>query len=382
MNAQTNFNADAVQEETQKMLNDLEANLDQKVTIAVVGKVSAGKSSLLNALFHKTRNDTLATVGATSGVTTKVKRFALSKNVEIMDSPGLGDILDENSAETRQALLDIDVGILVVADSADTSQKEHFDLLKQYCKHVFVVLNKIDIYDRQKGSIPKVVAQWKEALGLAEDEQIFQTCTFGYDPDSDEDTLDIRGVDGKGELREKILDFLEQHGKNLILAREMERKSVLARRIIFGALAAVGAQALIPGSALYITGTQAAAIMSIHYIYTGEVLSTKSAVATLPLFASQNIGSTAFIWAKSILPPTGILDAAAAGVAIVVTLAMLSAVNWIYENGYNLDDKSQLKDRFNEFKELLDRIGAKEIAKTILSRDAGGIMELIKKFVK
>ncbi|MDC5413921.1 dynamin family protein, partial [Acinetobacter baumannii] len=63
MNAQTNFNADAVQEETQKMLNDLEANLDQKVTIAVVGKVSAGKSSLLNALFHKTRNDTLATVG-------------------------------------------------------------------------------------------------------------------------------------------------------------------------------------------------------------------------------------------------------------------------------------------------------------------------------
>ncbi|MDC4783545.1 50S ribosome-binding GTPase, partial [Acinetobacter baumannii] len=107
MNAQTNFNADAVQEETQKMLNDLEANLDQKVTIAVVGKVSAGKSSLLNALFHKTRNDTLATVGATSGVTTKVKRFALSKNVEIMDAPGLGDILDENSAETRQALLDI-----------------------------------------------------------------------------------------------------------------------------------------------------------------------------------------------------------------------------------------------------------------------------------
>ena len=376
MNSSVDFEADA-----QKRLDAIEASFDKTVTIAVVGKVSAGKSSLLNALFHKNKNEELlAHVGAISGVTTKVKRFKLGKYVEIMDSPGLGDIIDENSAETRNAGRDIDVGILVVSDSADVSQKQHYDLLKEHCKKVFVVLNKIDIYDRQKSSIPKVVEQWRNALGLPETENIFQTCTFGYDPDTDpENELDIRGVD---ELRESIFAFLKEHGKDLILAREMERKSVIARRIIYGALAAVGVEAFIPGSALYITGTQAAAIMSIHYIYTGEVLSKKSAVAIIPLFASQSIGASAFLIAKSFLPPTGVLDVAAAGVAIIITLAMLSAVNWIYENGYNLDDKTELKEQFNKFKKLLDHIGAKEISRIIMTRDIKVIMDLVSKFVK
>ncbi|RZG78069.1 GTPase [Acinetobacter sp. WCHAc060025] len=377
----TNFNTDSVETETQKKLDEIEKNLEKNVTIAVVGKVSAGKSSLLNALFHKNKNEELlANVGAMSGVTTKVKRFKLGKYVEIMDSPGLGDIIDENSAATRNALLDIDVGILVVSDSADVAQKQHFDLLKTHCKKVFVVLNKIDMYDRQKSSIPKVVQQWREALNLSETENIFQTCTFGYDPDTDSETnLDIRGVD---ELRTSIFAFLKEHGKDLVLAREMERKSVIAKRIIYGALAAVGIEAFIPGSAIYITGTQAAAIMSIHYTYTGEVLSKKSAVAIIPLFASQSIGANAFLFAKSFLPPTGILDIAAAGVAIIVTLAMLSAVNWVYENGYNLDDKTELKEQFNRFKKLLDEIGAKEIARIIISKDIKSIMELISKFIK
>ena len=95
------FNSDSVEKETQAKLDDIEKNLDKTVTVAIVGKVSAGKSSLLNALFHKRRDEQLATVGATSGVTTKVKRFKLSDKVEIMDSPGLGDIIDENSAATR-----------------------------------------------------------------------------------------------------------------------------------------------------------------------------------------------------------------------------------------------------------------------------------------
>jgi GTPase Era involved in 16S rRNA processing len=46
-------------------------------------------------------------------------------------------------------MLDIDVGILVVSDSADITQKKHYDELKQHCKQVFVVLNKIDLYDKK-----------------------------------------------------------------------------------------------------------------------------------------------------------------------------------------------------------------------------------------
>ena len=143
------INTDYIEKENDQKLDELEKNLEKTVTIAVVGKVSAGKSSLLNALFNKSKNEQLATVGAISGVTTTVKRFKLGKHVEVMDSPGLGDIIDENSAETRNALLHIDVGILVVAESADVAQKQHYDLLKEHCKKVFVVLNKIDEFDKQ-----------------------------------------------------------------------------------------------------------------------------------------------------------------------------------------------------------------------------------------
>ena len=355
-------------------------SLNEKVTVAIIGKVSAGKSSLLNALFHKNKDDQLAEVGATSGVTTKVKRFKLGEKVEIMDSPGLGDVIDENSEVTRQAILDIDVGILVVSDSADITQKQHYDELKRHCKQVFVVLNKIDLYDKKKSALKGVVDQWSDALGLSSDEKIFQTCADGYDPDYDVDSeLDIRGVD---ELRDAILDFLRKYGKDLILAREMDRKSTLAKKVIYTALAAVATEAFIPGSAVYISATQAAAIMSIHYIYTGEVLSKKSALAALPLFASQSAGTNIFLWAKSVLPPTGILDVAAAGIATVVTLAMLSTVNWVYENGYNLDNKSELKEKFNSIYKVLKDIGPQEIFNIIKNRDVDAIKKLIEKFVK
>jgi len=364
----------------QQKLDEIEASFNEKVTVAIIGKVSAGKSSLLNALFHKNKDDKLAEVGATSGVTTKVKRFKLGEKVEILDSPGLGDVIDENSAATRQVLLDIDIGILVVSDSADITQKKHYDDLKQHCKKVFVVLNKIDMYDKKKSALKLVVDQWSEALGLSPNEKIFQTCTDGYDPNYDADCeLDIRGVD---ELRDSILDFLQKYGKDLILAREMDKKSILAKRVIYTALAAVAGEAFIPGSAVYISATQAAAIMSIHYIYTGEALSKKSALAALPLFASQSAGTNIFLWAKSILPPTGILDLAAAGIATVVTLAMLSTVNWVYENGYNLDDKTELKDRFNIIYKVLKDIGPQEIFNIIKNRDVDAIKKLIEKFVK
>lgn len=367
-------------EDAEGLLDEVEKNLKKKVTVAIVGKVSTGKSSLLNALFSKTKSDQLAVVGAISGVTTKVKRFQLGKNVEIMDSPGLGDIIEDNSNETKLAMGDIDVGVLVVVDAADASQKAHYDELKTYCKKVFVVLNKIDMFDKKKSALEKVTAQWAELLQLDEGEKIYQTCADGYDPDFDDDIeLDVRGVDV---LKKDILKFLKKHGKDLILERELEKKSVLAKRVIYSSLLGVAGAAFIPGSAIYITGIQGGAIMSIHYIYTGEVLSKQSAIAALPLFASQSIGSSLFLVAKSFLPPTGIVDVAAAGVAAGVTIAMLSTVNWIYENDYNLDNKTELKERYNIFYNALKGIGLKEVWTIISTRDKAKIMELISRFIK
>jgi hypothetical protein len=97
-------------------------------------------------------------------------------------------------------------------------------------------------------------------------------------------------------------------------------------------------------------------------LYKGEILSKSSALALLPTFAGQSLGTTAFLWAKSFLPPTLVLDAAAAGIAVVITFAMLAAVKWMLENEHSLSEKETLKEAFINFKKIGDELKGIKIA--------------------
>lgn len=322
------------------------------VNIAVVGKVSSGKSSLLNAFFERDRNDPLATVGATSGVTTKVTPHRLDENVIIYDCPGLNDIREENTQETQEFLDSIDFGIFVVTDSADASQKAGFDDLKSSSKSVCVVLNQIDKWDDlEESAYEEVLKQWREALGV---EKIFGTCAKGYDPKMRKDTpMDIRGVN---ELRDEVMRFLKENKKDILVAKHMKNKDKYAAGIIATALIAVAVEAFIPGSAAYITATQVVAIGSLYYLYTGNVLDKSTALGILPTFIAQSVGRNLFLWAKSALPPTGVIDAAAAAVAVTVTFATLGAVMFVLREDKSLDDSAALKDAFDKFKKIGEKL--------------------------
>ncbi len=321
-------------------------DFSKSLNIAVVGKVSAGKSSLLNAFLRRTRKTMIADVGAISGVTTRLKVLRLDERVQIVDSPGLDDIEDKNSQVTKDFLRSIDVGIFVVTGSADAGQKKNLDDLRRHCDSVFVVLNKFDEWDRHsQGARDKVVAQWQEKLGV---DRIFTTCAFGYDPDTAPDTrLDIRGV---APLRTAVEAFLASRGKDLLLARQMGEKQSYAMKLIVGALLAVGGEAFLPGSAVYITATQAASICALYYLYTGRLLSKQSALASIPAFAGQAIGMNLFLWVSSFLPPTGVVNAAAAAVAIIVTLAMLLTANALFSSGHELHERELLASKFRDLK--------------------------------
>ncbi|MEH1783378.1 MAG: GTPase [Nostoc sp.] len=321
-------------------------DFSKTLNIAVIGKVSSGKSSLINALLKKSRKKAIADVGAEAGVTTKLKILRLDDRVRLIDSPGLDDVRSENSDITREFLKHIDVGIIVVTGAADASQKRYLDDLRGHCESVFVVLNKIDEWDKHSPlALEKVVTQWKEVLKI---EKIYPVCAFGYDADTLPGTpLDIRGVYW---LREDIENFLSSKGKDLLLARHMGEKKSYAVGIIATALVAVAVQAFIPGSAVYITATQGAAIVSLSYLYTGEVLSSKAAFALLPAFASEAATTTLFLWVKSFLPPTGIIDIAAAVIATSITLAILATINSVLESGAKLEEEELLKSKFRTYR--------------------------------
>lgn len=328
-----------------KAYGEKSLDFDGHVNIALVGKVSSGKSSLLNAIMECDRSKPLANVGAHSGVTTRISPHKLDEKVLIIDCPGLDDVRKENSAVTNDFLKKIDLGLFVVTGSADASQKANYEDLKRNTGETLVVLNKIDEWDDlDKSAYDSVVQQWKAALGV---DKIFGTCAKGYDPRSRKDApMDIRGVK---ELRQAIMDFLEKSKKSILLARHMN-KGNQAVGVIIAALCSVAVEAFIPGSAIYITATQIASIVALNYIYTGNVLTKSAAAALMPAFLSQSIGTSLFLWAQSFLPPTGIVNVAAAGIAAVITFAMLAAVKWMLENGYVLESGSKLKEAFRRYK--------------------------------
>jgi len=338
-------------------------DFNKTLNIAVIGNVSSGKSSLINALLMCTPSDPIAQVGVRAGVTTKLTIFRLDERVRLIDSPGLGDIRAENSQITQDFLRSIDLGVLVVTGAADATQKCYFDDLKKNCAASFLVLNKIDEWDKYTDhALEEILTQWKQSLGA---EVIYPVCTLGYDPQLANIPLDIRGVDV---LRRDIEAFLEEKGKKLLLARHMREKRPYAIGIISTAVAAVGIQAAFPGKALFITTTQVIAITSLYYLYTGTILSKGSALSLLPVFAGQAVATQVFLFFTSFIPPTGIIEIAAAITAITITAAMLASVNFVLSTGISLTDdetKGILKEKFKEYrsqaKHVLSELGHTDI---------------------
>lgn len=355
-------------EKLNEMFKDLKDQLDATLNILVIGKVSAGKSSFLNAFLDCKIDEPFFTAGAKSGVTTKVVFKKISDNIQIADTPGLSDIIDANSQETIKMLDDgIDIGILILEGSADADQKKHYNDLKEKAGKVFVVLNKTGAISSE--NLKMIMSQWKDQLNMSHDEKIYPVVSRGYDPiDKIKDEITgeeysiptddygrpktLKGIDA---IRDDVLDYLEKSGKDILLAKMLKDKSKKATAIIVTACVAAAAAAFIPGSALYIGAIQATAISTLSYLYTGQMLSKSQAITTIGVFLAESVGMNLFLFVKSFLPPTGVLDVVAASIALTITGAMLLAIATIFSKGHNLDNKSEMRQVFNGFKEGLSK---------------------------
>jgi hypothetical protein len=146
-------------------------------------------------------------------------------------------------------------------------------------------------------------------------------------------------------VRAAILDeALRVRGVTVDRVRRAKRPYATA--IIAGAALMAGAEGVLPGAAAFVVGTQVSAIASLHYLYTGKWMGRAHVMTLLPVFASEAAGGSLFLLVKSVLPPTGVADVAAAIVAGSVTLAMLGAVAGLLEQGYTLDEKEKLRQAF------------------------------------
>ena len=330
-------------------LAELDRQLQRSVHIAVIGKVSSGKSSLINALLQRDRDGMAAEVGAVSGVTTELKVIRLDERVVIIDSPGLDDIRSENSEITEAFLRSVDIGVFVVTGSADATQRRLFDDLRRTCDATFVVLNKADEWDRHHPTTrQRVIDQWSNALGV---DRVFPTCAFGYDPDVDRSVpLDIRGVD---ELQDAVEVFLAERGKDLLLARHVQRMARVSQ-IVSDALRVAASLPVISGSPAAAVVSQVYAISALHFLYTGRTLGKAPALSVLSASARNAPLITLLLWLPPMIPLWLLLGSVARRLRSSLVFSLLAAVQGALAAGEPLD-REHIDRRFRVARHLVKR---------------------------
>ena len=119
------------------------------LSLSIVGRPNAGKSSLFNRLVQRERAIVTATPGTTRDLVTE--RVSLGGiPLDLIDTAGLRPAQDEAECigiqKSREALADADVVLLVLDATADALTQEEIALLDQIqARRAIVVLNKMDL---------------------------------------------------------------------------------------------------------------------------------------------------------------------------------------------------------------------------------------------
>ena len=119
------------------------------ISLSIVGRPNAGKSSLFNRLIQRERAIVTSTPGTTRDLVTE--RVSLGGiPLDFIDTAGLRNAQDEAESigiqKSREALADADVVLLVLDATSQAPAAEEISLLEQMqTRRSLVVLNKIDL---------------------------------------------------------------------------------------------------------------------------------------------------------------------------------------------------------------------------------------------
>jgi uncharacterized protein (DUF697 family) len=228
--------------------------------------------------------------------------------------------IDDGSGATDE----VDAAVLVVRGAPDAESREELAKAAALARTVLVAVHARDL-DRE--SDVAVRDAWEKLVAPS-------TAHLTATP---KDGAPL-GID---ELRAALLGAALA-GMDLPVERARRARRPYATAIVSAAVIATAAEAFLPGAAAFIVATQVGAITGLYYLYTGKWMGRAHALGLVPAFAGDAAGTSAFLIAKSFLPPTGVADAVAAAVATSMTIAMLGTITYALERGYSLDQRDRL----------------------------------------
>ena len=202
-----------------QMLDKLE---NDEIHIAVYGRVSVGKSALLNALLGESRFSTSPLHGMTRQVSTGNWREYAAGNILMIDTPGInevdGEAREKLAADVAQRA---DIVLFVVDGDITGTELDALRRLKALGMPLLVVLNKADRYSHEQleqirrslarhleglvgqGDIVTASAEPARQLVIRVDEEGRETET------SRQPAADVEAV------RDRLWSILENEGKSL-----------------------------------------------------------------------------------------------------------------------------------------------------------------------
>lgn len=139
-----------------------------RVTVGVVGSPSTGKDAAIKALFGIDTGNISPVAGSTREV--NIQRLPGATALYVVNTPGLGDVVEKVTEEARQVLDHIDVYLYLVNAEGGVQARELADY--QRCvktgKPVLAVVNKVDVLrPRDKD---RYLADARAKLGAAEED--------------------------------------------------------------------------------------------------------------------------------------------------------------------------------------------------------------------
>lgn len=142
--------------------------VEHRVTIGVVGSPSTGKDAAIKALFGIDTGNISPVAGSTKEVA--IQKVPGSTAMYLVNTPGMGDVVETVTEEARQVLDHIDVYLYLVNAEGGVQAREQADHARCVAtgKPVLAIVNKVDVLrPRDKD---KFLADAKLKLGAKDDD--------------------------------------------------------------------------------------------------------------------------------------------------------------------------------------------------------------------
>jgi GTP-binding protein EngB required for normal cell division len=145
-----------------------------RVTVGVVGSPSSGKDAAIVALFGLDSGNVNPVAGSTKEV--EITRLPDATALYVVNTPGMGDVVESVTEEAKQVLDHIDVFLYIVnaQGGVQAREKADYDACVRSGRPVLAVVNKIDTL--REGDRERYLTDARAKLGV--DEEDFLAAAF------------------------------------------------------------------------------------------------------------------------------------------------------------------------------------------------------------